>query len=353
MARKPTYEEMEQRIRVLEEEPAKGKRVENALQVSELRFKAQYQGSPTPTFTWQKREDDFVLVDSNQAAEAITNGRVKEFTGRKAKELYGKRQYILQDLQRCFVEKEKITRELASEDFLPGRSIFVTLAFVPPDLVMVHLEDITERKRAEEALRESEEKYRTLFETSQDANYITTPEGKIIEANQSHLDLFGYTKEERFGFRVAETYVNPDDRLRFRKEIEEKGAVKNFEVTLRKMDGTEIDCLITATVRRSKEGGILGYQGIIRDVTERKRAEEALEEERRRLQKALEDVRTLRGIVPICASCKKIRDDKGYWNQVEKYVSEHSEAEFSHGICPECLKKFYPEFAQDESQAKP
>jgi hypothetical protein len=57
--------------------------------------------------------------------------------------------------------------------------------------------------------------------------------------------------------------------------------------------------------------------------------------------------------VPICASCKKIRDDKGYWNQVEKYVSEHSEAKFSHGICPECLKKLYPEFAQDESQAKP
>ncbi|MCX5829217.1 MAG: response regulator transcription factor [Deltaproteobacteria bacterium] len=62
------------------------------------------------------------------------------------------------------------------------------------------------------------------------------------------------------------------------------------------------------------------------------------------LQKALNEVRTLRGIIPICASCKNIRDDKGYWNQVEAYIRDHSEAEFSHGICPECLKKLYPEF---------
>ena len=64
-----------------------------------------------------------------------------------------------------------------------------------------------------------------------------------------------------------------------------------------------------------------------------------------KLHKALEKVKTLSGFLPICASCKKIRDDKGYWNQIEAYISEHSEAEFSHGICPECCKKLYPEFS--------
>jgi DNA-binding response OmpR family regulator len=64
------------------------------------------------------------------------------------------------------------------------------------------------------------------------------------------------------------------------------------------------------------------------------------------LQRALAEIKTLRGIVPICASCKKIRDDKGYWNLVEDYVRDHTEAEFSHGICPECIKKLYPEFAR-------
>lgn len=63
------------------------------------------------------------------------------------------------------------------------------------------------------------------------------------------------------------------------------------------------------------------------------------------LKTALANVRTLSGLLPICASCKKIRDDKGYWNHVESYISKHSGAEFSHSICPDCAKKLYPEFA--------
>ncbi len=68
-----------------------------------------------------------------------------------------------------------------------------------------------------------------------------------------------------------------------------------------------------------------------------------LEEKNTRLQKAFDEVKTLRGIIPICVSCKKIRDDKGYWNQVEAYIEEHSQAEFSHSLCVICAKKLYPE----------
>jgi YesN/AraC family two-component response regulator len=75
-------------------------------------------------------------------------------------------------------------------------------------------------------------------------------------------------------------------------------------------------------------------------------------EERERLiaelQEAIAKVRQLSGLLPICAGCKKIRDDKGYWNQLESYISEHSEAEFSHGICPECMKRLYPEYCKDK-----
>ncbi|MBA4396613.1 MAG: response regulator [Syntrophus sp. (in: bacteria)] len=70
------------------------------------------------------------------------------------------------------------------------------------------------------------------------------------------------------------------------------------------------------------------------------------------LKKSLDEVRTLRGIIPICANCKNIRDDKGYWNQVEAYIRDHTEAEFSHGICPACLKKLYPEFAREKTEGK-
>lgn len=66
------------------------------------------------------------------------------------------------------------------------------------------------------------------------------------------------------------------------------------------------------------------------------------------LKKALEEIKTLSGFLPICASCKKIRDDQGYWKQIEVYISEHSEAEFSHGICPECAQKLYPDIYNEK-----
>ena len=75
--------------------------------------------------------------------------------------------------------------------------------------------------------------------------------------------------------------------------------------------------------------------------------QETLSEKIDELQRALSEIKTLRGIVPICASCKKIRDDAGFWQQVEVYVHDHSEAEFSHGICPECMKRLYPQFAAE------
>ena len=79
------------------------------------------------------------------------------------------------------------------------------------------------------------------------------------------------------------------------------------------------------------------------EIEERKRAEKSLRREKDKLQKALAKVETLSGLLPICSSCKKILDDKGYWQQIESYVRDHSEAEFSHGICPECAKKLYPD----------
>ena len=67
------------------------------------------------------------------------------------------------------------------------------------------------------------------------------------------------------------------------------------------------------------------------------------------LEQALDQVRTLRGIVPICANCKNVRDDQGYWNRVETYLNQHTEAEFSHAVCPDCMKRLYPQFKDDDS----
>jgi PAS domain S-box-containing protein len=140
------------------------------------------------------------------------------------------------------------------------------------------MRDISERKRAEEALRESEEKWRSLFEDSRDAIYITKRNGEYVDVNQSFLDLFDYTREEITEMKAQEIYIDPDGRSKFKKQVEQKGSVRDFEEKLRKKDGAEMDCLITATVRRANDGSILGYQGIVRDITKQKLAEKALQE---------------------------------------------------------------------------
>jgi PAS domain S-box-containing protein len=128
----------------------------------------------------------------------------------------------------------------------------------------------TELNRAENTLRNSFKRYRDLFEQSNDAIYITTREGEHVEANQSFLDLFGYTIEEIKTIKAQDIYADPADRLTFQREIERKGSISDFEVKLRKKDGTAITCLLTATVRQANDGKILGYHGIIRNISERK-----------------------------------------------------------------------------------
>ena len=90
-------------------------------------------------------------------------------------------------------------------------------------------------------------------------------------------------------------------------------------------------------------GNVTGAIESIRDVTAAKRLEQEREQLIAELQQAALKVQTLRGLLPICASYKSIRDDKGYWNKLEAFISDHSDAQFSHGICPECAKKLYPE----------
>ncbi|MBN2284384.1 MAG: PAS domain S-box protein [Deltaproteobacteria bacterium] len=117
------------------------------------------------------------------------------------------------------------------------------------------------------------ELYSNFFEESRDAIIIAGRNGKFIDFNQSALDLFGYTREEMMKMSVRDFYIHPSDRARFLKEIEKDGAVTDFNVELRNRDGRPMDCLVNMTVKKSAEGVILGYQGIIRDITEQKQAE--------------------------------------------------------------------------------
>jgi len=156
--------------------------------------------------------------------------------------------------------------------------------------VVLVFRDVSERRKTEHALRQSEERYRTLFEDSRDAIYITAREGMFVDANQSMLDLFGYSREEMIGLNARKIYVNSDDRNIFQKEIEQTGSVKEYEVKFCKKDGTKMDCLLTSSVRQDDDGSILGYQGVIHDITERKCIEAQLQQAQK-----LESIGTLAG----------------------------------------------------------
>lgn len=126
--------------------------------------------------------------------------------------------------------------------------------------------------------REAEEKYLTLFTESKDAVFISTPEGTFLDLNPAGMELFGYlSKEEILRADIAhDVYINPSDRDRFQQLMTEQGHVKDFELKLRRKDGKKITVLETATAVQDKNGKIVAYQGIIRDVTEKKELERQL-----------------------------------------------------------------------------
>jgi len=154
------------------------------------------------------------------------------------------------------------------------------------------------RRMAEEQLRESEARYRSLFENSHDAIYITTRDGIIIDANHAMVDLMGYTRGEIIGKDIIKLYENPQDRELFQRAIESSGAVKDYEVRLVRKDGTLMDCLYTSSVWKHEDGSIIGYQGIIRDITEKRRMEAERDRLIAELQGALKDIQALKGLMP-------------------------------------------------------
>jgi two-component system NtrC family sensor kinase len=153
-----------------------------------------------------------------------------------------------------------------------------------------YVRDITERKRFEHELRDSERRYRSLFEHVQHGIFISTKKGKFLDCNKGLLDMVSYgSKEEFLKIDIAkDLYVNPGDRRTFQDMVEKNGFVKDYEVDFKTRDGGIITALLTAHAIRDKEGQIIGYEGLIIDVTDRKRMEGRIREATKRFQKISE-----------------------------------------------------------------
>jgi PAS domain S-box-containing protein len=147
-------------------------------------------------------------------------------------------------------------------------------------------ESLTEQKRVEESLRESEERYRTFFLTSRDCVFMTGADGIFIDFNDAALEMLSYSpvdRQEALSRNVALSYARPEEREAHAAMVAEIGFSKEYPVDLRRKDGTILHTLITAVARRDPKGNVIGFQGTVRDITERKKVEEELRKSRAEL----------------------------------------------------------------------
>jgi PAS domain S-box-containing protein len=218
------------------------------------------------------------------------------------------------------------------------------IAFAEWNALLAVLTDVTERRRSEVALRRSRESFQQLFEEAPIGMAMIGSGVVFTKVNRALCEMLGYSKEELGGLSF-ERFVEPADleaHLAVAQEFFE-GKRSSFKLEARYIRKAGDPLWGSLTVERIEDstGQMLFVLVMVEDISERRRAAEERERMIDELKDALANVKTLRGLIPICASCKKIRDDKGFWSQVEVYVRDRSEAEFSHGICPDCMKKLY------------
>ncbi len=209
---------------------------------------------------------------------------------------------------------------------------------------MAVFRDITELKQSEKMLKESENKFRAFAEQSLAGVYLIQ-DGDFKYVNPKFVDMFGYTKDEYLEQMFFPKLVYPEDLLKVKEQIKKRQTGEantvHYEFRGLKKSGEIIHLEIFGSSVMIDDK--LSAIGTILDISDRKIAEQEREKLIFDLQKAIKDVKQLSGLLPICSHCKKIRDDKGYWNQIETYISEKSDAKFSHGICQKCAKKHYPD----------
>lgn len=192
-----------------------------------------------------------------------------------------------------------------------------------------------------------------VLNESTDPIFCILEDGTYRYVNRAFATPFGKHPDEVIGRRIVDIF-SPEEaekRMTVVHKAIATGETLVFDVRVPTPNG---DTFYITSVKPvpAPEGHLRSVICISKNITERKRAEQEREHLVEELQAALLHVRTLSGMLPICASCKKIRDDHGYWTQLEAYIQSRTEAEFTHGICPDCIQNLYPEIRHPKAGGK-
>ena len=232
-------------------------------------------------------DEDSRIEFANQMASEIVGLPKDQILGREFFSLIGKRdeEFLEEMVMRGEGLGEKVCTEMALHTSKGGvKETEICIAPTQSEdgriKTYAYVRDITERKKFERDLQESEEKYRNLFERVRHGLFISSKEGKFLDCNHALLDMLEYpTKGEFLKIDIAQDlYVNPDDRETFMALVEKLGFVKDFDVEFKKKNGERITVLLTATAKRDEKGTTIGYEGLNIDITERKKMERELKE---------------------------------------------------------------------------
>jgi two-component system, cell cycle sensor histidine kinase and response regulator CckA len=214
---------------------------------------------------------------------------------------------------------------------------------------VAQLQDITRRKTVEARLREEEERLELVLEGSHDGFWDWDNTTGNVSYGGRWAEMLGYERDEIVPHVSSwEKLVHPEDHPQvmhaLTEHLEGRSEMYETEHRVRTKSGTWKWILDRGkVVSRDADGRPLRTAGTHSDITERKEREAERERLIRELQEANARIRTLSGLLPICSACKKIRDDQGYWNHVEIYVQRFTDAQFTHGMCPDCMRKLFPE----------
>lgn len=199
------------------------------------------------------------------------------------------------------------------------------------------------RLETERISRENDWRLRLLVEQIPAILWTTDAELRVTSARGAALRMFDLQPDQIIGADVLEFFQSaPASATAHAHQRALAGHSSNYQLTFRE----RIFQAYVEPLRGTAET-ITGCIGIAFDITERARAEEQAGQLLLELQDAQAKMKILRGLLPICASCKQIRDDRGYWKQIEKYIGDHADVRFSHGICPDCFQRLYPGLSPD------